>query len=128
MKQRCLNPNQIGFANYGGRGVRVCGRWLDFANFLADMGERPEGGTLDRIDGDGNYEPDNCRWATQKEQCNNWRDRNAHIFYGGERFTLQELSDRLGLNRYTLRRRIFGMKWPEEKWAEAPSRRKRNHP
>jgi hypothetical protein len=71
MRNRCSNPNNIGFANYGGRGVTVCERWADFAAFLADMGPRPDGHTLDRIDPDGNYEPGNCRWVTRLEQRHN---------------------------------------------------------
>lgn len=73
MWTRCTNPKTIGWANYGGRGITVCVRWRVFETFLADMGERPEGTTLDRRDPDGNYEPGNCRWATPQEQRANRR-------------------------------------------------------
>ena len=73
MRQRCTNPNTVAWKYYGARGIRVCERWQTFVNFLADMGERPAGKTLDRIDCDGNYEPGNCRWATQAEQIRNRR-------------------------------------------------------
>ena len=73
MNQRCRNPNATGFSHYGGRGITICERWADFRNFLADMGPRPEGTSLDRIDNDGNYEPGNCRWATRHEQNLNKR-------------------------------------------------------
>lgn len=74
MKKRCNNPKNHNYPYYGGRGIRVCERWNDFENFLADMGVRPEGTTLDRKNSNGNYEPDNCRWATKVEQRNNRRD------------------------------------------------------
>lgn len=71
MISRCEDPNSDNYAIYGGRGIRVCERWHDMNNFLEDMGERPDGMTLDRVDVEGNYEPGNCRWATTKEQNSN---------------------------------------------------------
>lgn len=77
MKQRCLNENHDAYPRYGGRGIAVCERWLTFENFLIDMGERPEGTSLDRIDNDGNYEPRNCRWADSATQNKNRRRKVA---------------------------------------------------
>ena len=76
MIQRCTNPKNTSYEYYGGRGISVCTRWLNsFENFLEDMGERPEGTSIDRINNDGNYEPNNCRWATKLEQLQNRRKK-----------------------------------------------------
>lgn len=77
MIQRTRNPNNPAWDSYGGRGITVCAEWADYTNFLADMGERPPGLSLDRIDNDGNYEPGNCRWATWSQQRLNQRRRKV---------------------------------------------------
>ena len=78
MLQRCTNPKNKDFRHYGARGIAVCDSWQTFANFLADMGEKPNGLTIDREDNDGNYEPANCRWATRSQQMQNTRRNQRH--------------------------------------------------
>ena len=83
MLQRCYYKKNIGYNEYGNRGIKVCDRWLGkngFKNFLDDMGERPAGKTLDRLDVDGDYGPNNCQWATPKEQANNRRPINHNRY------------------------------------------------
>lgn len=82
MKRRCLSKTATQYGHYGGRGIAVCDRWLSFGNFLFDMGDKPNGMTLERNDTNGNYEPSNCRWATRKEQCNNRRNNVVATFNG----------------------------------------------
>lgn len=94
LRQRCNNPNNKDYPNYGGRGIKVCERWNDFANFFEDMGVRPENMTIDRIDVNGDYEPNNCRWATSKEQGRN--KRNNHIMSNGK--TLAENCEKAGVD------------------------------
>ena len=105
MKTRCLNPKAEAYKNHGARGITVCERWLTFENFLADMGVRPEGTELERIDNNGNYEPGNCRWATRKEQANNRRS-NVLLTVNGKTQTAQAWADEFGLSLQALRHRM----------------------
>jgi hypothetical protein len=73
MRQRCNDPDSKSYHNYGGRGITICDRWQSFSNFQADMGERPEGYTIERLDVNGNYQPDNCIWADAADQSANRR-------------------------------------------------------
>jgi hypothetical protein len=82
MIQRCVNPASGHFRNYGGRGIRVCKRWLSFSNFLEDMGNRPDNMTIERVDNNGNYDPANCRWATVLEQMHNTRRNRVFTVHG----------------------------------------------
>jgi hypothetical protein len=113
MKSRCNNPNASGFHKYGAKGIKVCDRWDTFENFLADMGEPPSSAhTLDRIDPKGYYTPNNCRWATQKEQQNN-RSNNHLITHQGTTKTLMQWSECLGVPHKTLHYRLKN--WTLEK-------------
>lgn len=123
MMTRCHNPNATNFHRYGGRGIKVCARWSVFEHFLADMGERPVGKTLDRIDNDGNYEPENCRWATAEEQMNNC-SINSHIDFAGRRQTVSQWAREIGICERALRYRI-NAGWPLERALGGRERKRR---
>ena len=105
--QRCTNAANASYKDYGGRGIKVCDRWLEsFENFYADMGERPEGMTLDRIDNDKGYEPDNCRWATAEQQANNRRN-NRRFECDGSLLTVAQIAKQSSVNEDKLRYRLY---------------------
>lgn len=108
MRARCRDPNYPGYHNYGGRGIKVCERWNEsFDNFFSDMGEAPsKSHSLDRIDNDGNYEPENCRWATRKQQSRNTR-QVVVVTYQGEPIKLPDLVERLNLDLRKVRQRLW---------------------
>lgn len=106
MRSRCENPSRHEFPNYGGRGIMVCPEWSSFNRFYADMGPRPSlRHSLDRIDNDGPYSPENCRWATPSQQLRNRRN-NVLLTYEGRTATLSEWSEILGINRSTMAGRV----------------------
>lgn len=106
MISRCHNPNTEQYAGYGGRGIQVCDRWRkSFLAFLEDMGNPPPGHTIDRINSQGNYEPDNCRWATPKEQARNTR-RNRVGVVDGQRMCVAEAEEKYGVKYRTILGRI----------------------
>lgn len=121
MLTRCRNPQSTYFNLYGGRGISVCSRWHVFQNFLDDMGLRPSKlHSLDRIDSDGHYELDNCRWATQKQQARNKRN-NRLLTFNGDTRCLAEWSAMLGLNYYALQMRLT-KGWSVERALTTPVR------
>jgi hypothetical protein len=121
MWSRCSNPRHAHWHRYGGRGISVCPEWKSFERFLSDMGSRPPGQSLDRIDGDGNYEPSNCRWATRKQQANNTRS-NRYVEHDGLRLTLSQWADRTGLSVNTISARIKRFHWPPSRAVTTPPR------
>jgi hypothetical protein len=119
MKARCFNPTTSHYEYYGGRGIRVCERWLSFENFLTDMGERPHGKMIDRYpNNDGNYEPGNCRWATRSENCRNKSD-NRLITHQGQTKTMAEWVEITGLPRTTIKDRLAAG-WDATRTLETP--------
>lgn len=107
MLRRCNDPKSIAFENYGGRGIKVCERWMKFENFYADMGEKPDGYSIDRINNDGNYEPSNCRWADRKTQNNNCRSNLIFTDKDGEVLTLSQLCEKRGKKYQNIKARFY---------------------
>ena len=105
MGQRCNNPKNPDYPRYGGRGITVCERWMTFENFLADMGEKPRGQSIDRINNNGNYEPGNCKWATQREQVRNSSHMRL-ITCNGETLCFKDWAARLKISPSSLYRRL----------------------
>lgn len=123
MRYRCQTPTDSAYPHYGARGITVHPRWESFAAFLADMGPRPAGTTIDRIDVDGNYEPGNCRWATSKVQGRNKR-HTVFLTIDGERKCLAEWAEQCGLSHSTLYSRLKAG-WPAALALNAPLRQGR---
>ena len=114
MRRRCRDESYHAYSRYGGKGVTVCERWHTFANFVEDMGPKPEGATLDRIDGSGNYEPGNCRWATRETQNRN-RNNVKRYDYDGRSLTIPEWAEVMGLTQGQLHDRINRYGWSVER-------------
>jgi hypothetical protein len=105
MKGRCYDENNSSYPHYGGRGIAICERWQDFKNFLSDMGPRPMGMSIDRINNDGHYEPSNCRWADAVTQANN-TSKNVFYTIGGERLTISQWAKKSGVPDKVVHARI----------------------
>lgn len=124
MKSRCLNPNNKDYKNYGGRGIKICERWKNsFENFLSDKGKRPKGMTIDRINNDGDYIPENTKWSTRKEQQNNQRYNKGNSkldinkvkyikkLLSNNDMTLQQIGDIFGVTKYCIHSIKSGKNW-----------------
>lgn len=121
LRERCRNPANKDWPNYGGRGITVCERWEDFENFMSDMGRRPGPKySIERLDTNGPYAPGNCRWATAKEQCNNKRNTRVITAFG-ESKPITEWAERLGVTTAVIYGRIDRFGWPPEKAVSVPA-------
>lgn len=119
MIRRCTDPNLPSYADYDGRGIAVCDRWLVFENFCMDVEKRPKNATLERIDNNEGYSPENCRWATPKEQANNKRS-NRYIVFNSEERTLQQWSELTGIPRKVIANRLDRLGWTLERALSTP--------
>lgn len=121
MKNRCTRASDKQWKDYGGRGISVCQKWLKFSGFLEDMGIRPDGTTLDRIDNNGNYSPENCKWADLKSQRRN-RSDNRIVEYLGKKIPLVSACEAAGLPYDTVRSRLDLYGWTESDALSRPVR------
>lgn len=120
IRERCYSKNHKSYPRYGALGIRICDRWLErFENFLDDMGHAPSPlHSIDRIDGNGNYEPGNCRWATYAQQALN-RKSNHYLTIAGERLTIKEWAEKMGIQRHIIDNRLK-RGWSEEDAVKIP--------
>lgn len=121
MVERCRNPNDQSYKGYGGRGITVCDRWKSFQNFLDDMGEKPPGLSLDRIDNNGDYSPENCRWATALTQASN-RRTNVVLSYNGISQSIAAWARDTGLTKSCILHRLKSGWTIEQTLTISPSR------
>lgn len=124
MLARCRNPNDPMFPYYGAIGIQVCDRWQSFVMFLIDMGPRPQGTTLERLDGTASYEPQNCKWATPSEQNRN-RSCTRWITFGGITMCLTEWAQHIGITKTALSKRL--KKWPLDSALTSPIDARKSH-
>jgi hypothetical protein len=125
MRQRCENHNSTNYKRYGGIGITVCEQWSDFDAFLKDMGPRPVGHSLERVNNEIGYSPENCIWATPRQQSNNTR-KNVRVSWNGETLTIAEWARRAGLCPGTLRKRVIEGGWTMGAAISTPVRPKQN--
>lgn len=125
MMSRCYSPANFAFEHYGQRGITVCEKWHTFENFFEDMGERPPGRSLDRIDNNGPYSPENCRWATRAEQARNKRS-NRVLGWRGEEKVLSDWAKCLGISGRVIAHRLDILGWDIERTLSKPARSKRS--
>lgn len=122
MIRRCTDPNNIGYKDYGDRGITVCEEWLKFLNFYKDMGERPKDHSLHRINNEKGYYPYNCEWATPEKQMRDTRD-NLYVTYRGKTQLLIEWSEETGILYKTLWDRMYKLGWSPENALTTPTRK-----
>lgn len=124
MRARCFDPSREDYKRYGAVGITVCQEWLDFNNFLNDMGLRPEGTSIDRIDNSKGYFKENCRWSTYTQQSENRTNARKYLFEG-EMKSVAEISEITGLKRETIYARLNTYKWRTEFLASPPDKRRK---